>query len=80
MCNGSVPYGLSQQAAQQAPDYSAQFDLYWHAGFATFVERQFALAIEMGLKASFETTVVHVDEMVNGTGFMITTDEGQVSL
>ena len=33
----------------------------------------------MGLKATFETTVIRVDEMVNGTGFMVTTDEGQVS-
>ena len=42
-----------------------------NAGFATYVEKLFAMAEEMGLKASFSTHIDHIAQAENG--FVLTT-------
>ena len=48
-----------------------------NAGFATYVEKLFALAENMGLKASFSTHINSVDQA--GTGFLLTTSSNTVT-
>lgn len=43
-----------------------------NAGFALYVEKLFAMAEAMGLKASFSTHIDHI-EQAEGGGFMLTT-------
>lgn len=48
-----------------------------NAGFVTYVEKLFAMAEDMGLKASFSTHIDSVDE--HEGGFLLTTSSNTVS-